>query len=113
MIQRAIAIFPVLTGSVRNIQIGLQLLFGVLKPWQENLNQTVEAYMIWSWLNRRDLNITPDNCDWSNALQPILTAFWNALSLFQHSSFLAEFLHSWLHPYLQIHRMNHATFMKS
>lgn len=48
--------------------------------------------MIWSWFNRQDLNITPDNCDWSDALQPILTAFWNALSLFHRSSSLAESL---------------------
>jgi len=32
------------------------------------------------------------------------TAIWDALSLFHRSSSLAESLHSWLRPYLSIHR---------
>ena len=31
-------------------------------------------------------------------------AIWEALALFHRSSSLAESLHSWLRPYLQIHR---------
>ena len=75
-----------------------------LKPWRENLDQTDEAFIIWAWLNRQDLNITPDDGDWPTALQPTLAAFWQALALFHRSSSLAESLHSWLRPYLQIHR---------
>ena len=33
-----------------------------------------------------------------------MQAFWTALSFFHRSSSLAESLHSWLRPYLQMHR---------
>ena len=36
--------------------------------------------------------------------QNLVVAIWNALSLFHRSSSLAESLHSWLRPYLQVHR---------
>jgi len=38
------------------------------------------------------------------AQQNLAVAFWNALSLFHRSSSLVESLHSWLRPYLQVHR---------
>ena len=34
----------------------------------------------------------------------MVQAVWNALALFHRSSSLAESLHSWLRPYLQIHQ---------
>jgi hypothetical protein len=82
----------------------LTWLSDTLKPWRDHLNPTDEAFIIWAWLNRQNLNITPDNPDWPSALQPILAAFWQALALFHRSSSLAESLHCWLRPYLQIHR---------
>jgi hypothetical protein len=75
-----------------------------LKPWRDNLNPTDEAFIIWTWLNRQDLHITLDNGDWPTGLHPVLVAFWQALTLFHRSSSLAESLHCWLRPYLQIHR---------
>jgi len=42
---------------------------------------------------------------WSGKpIENLVTAFWNALSLFHRSSSLAESLHTWLRPYLQVHR---------
>ncbi len=38
------------------------------------------------------------------ALQPVVSMVWDILGLFHRSSSLAESLHSWLCPYLQIHR---------
>ncbi len=37
-------------------------------------------------------------------LQAVVRAAWDILGLFHRSSSLAESLHSWLRPYLQIHR---------
>lgn len=42
--------------------------------------------------------------DFLPALRSAVQAFWEALALFHRSSSLAESLHSWLRPYLQIHR---------
>jgi len=37
-------------------------------------------------------------------MQPIVRAYWEALSLFHRSSSLAESLHSFLRPYFDMHR---------
>jgi hypothetical protein len=37
-------------------------------------------------------------------LRSVVRAAWDTLGLFHRSSSLAESLHSWLRPYLQIHR---------
>lgn len=75
-----------------------------LQPWQDRLAPSDQAFIIWTWLNRHSLQISPDTPACPVALQPALSAFWQALSLFHRSSSLAESIHSWLRPYLQIHR---------
>jgi len=74
-----------------------------LAPWREGLDPNLEALIVWAWKHQKELDssvaqLFPDN------QQALVTAFWNALSLFHRSSSLAESLHSWLRPYLQVHR---------
>jgi len=75
-----------------------------LKPWRDQLDPSVENFILWVWLNRHAFNISPDTGGFPASLQPCLAAFWHALTLFHRASSLAESLHSWLRPYLHIHR---------
>ena len=75
-----------------------------LKPWRDQLDPSDEAFILWAWLNRQTLNISLGTASVPTSLQPCLAAFWQALNLFHRASSLAESLHSWLRPYLQIHR---------
>lgn len=72
-----------------------------LAPVFEGLDADTQAFIIWAWQHRQDLNL---DTDFPAALQPIVRAVWDVLGLFHRSSSLAESLHSWLRPYLQIHR---------
>lgn len=77
----------------------LRWLQQILTPWCQYLPADLEAWILASW---------------QNGLQPLETiphpwrstaaAIWDALALFHRSSSLAESLHSWLRPYLSIHR---------
>ena len=62
-----------------------------------------ETFVMWAWRHRQDLNLNIAT-DFPENLRPIAYAVWDAFSLFHRSSSLAESLHSWLRPYLQIHR---------
>jgi hypothetical protein len=75
-----------------------------LKPWRDQLDPSEEDFILWVWLNRQTFNISPGAASVPASLHPCLTAFWQALALFHRASSLAECLHSWLRPYLQIHR---------
>lgn len=81
----------------------LEWLEQALAPWREELHPHTEAFIIWAWQHQYALDLTPDQV-LSAHHQPVVLAFWNALSLFHRSSSLAESLHSWLRPYLQVHR---------
>jgi hypothetical protein len=70
---------------------------------RQGLDETTAALVIWAWQHRQELNVNIA-ADFPAALQPVVRAFWDALSLFHRSSSLAESLHSWLRPHLQIHR---------
>ncbi len=74
-----------------------------LQPWRQVLDRPTEAFIVWAWRHRDALQIQISR-DFAEALQPIVNAVWAALSLFHRSSSLAESLHSWLRPYLQLHR---------
>jgi hypothetical protein len=74
-----------------------------LAPWRQELDATTEACIVWAWQQRQALHLEAGE-GFPTALQPVVRAFWEALSLFHRSSSLAEALHSWLQPYLQIHR---------
>ena len=81
----------------------LEWLEQALEPWQEELDPNLEAFIIWAWKHQKELEITVEQV-LPASHQNLVTAFWNALSLFHRSSSLAESLHSWLRPYLQVHR---------
>jgi len=70
---------------------------------RRDLDVGTETFIVWAWQHRQDLSLNID-ADFPEDLRPIAYAVWEALSLFHRSSSLAESLHSWLRPYLQIHR---------
>lgn len=74
-----------------------------LAPWRAGLDPETEAFIVWAWQHHKALQVTVDQI-LPPAQQPIVRAFWEILSLFHRSSSLAESLHSWLRPYLQVHR---------
>ena len=70
-----------------------------LAPWPKYMPPTLKAWMIATWsdsLHRLE-DIPP-------VWRGTATAIWDALSLFHPTSSLAESRHSWLRPYLSIHR---------
>lgn len=74
-----------------------------LTPVLKDLDADTQAFIIWAWQHHQELNLNIDT-DISEELRPIVRTAWNILGLFHRSSSLAESLHSWLRPYLQIHR---------
>jgi hypothetical protein len=74
-----------------------------LAPWREGLDPQLEAWITWAWQHQQALHLSIQQVLPASFLD-LVTAFWNALSLFHRSSSLAESLHSWLRPYLQVHR---------
>ena len=74
-----------------------------LAPLFQNLDSETESLILWAWQHRQELDLNIAS-DFPQALQPLVKRAWQVLSLFHRSSSLAESLHSWLRPYLQIHR---------
>ena len=74
-----------------------------LAPVLKDLDTDTQAFVIWAWQHRQalNLNIAPDIPE---ALRSVVHTVGDTLELFHRSSSLAESLHSWLRPYLQIHR---------
>lgn len=81
----------------------LQWLEHQLTPVLKSLAADTQAFVIWAWQHRHELNLDSDT-DFPETLRPVVRTSWNILGLFHRSSSLAESLHSWLRPYLQIHR---------
>lgn len=81
----------------------LEWLAQQLSPVLKSLDAETQAFIIWAWQHRQALHVDLQT-DFPAALQPSVRTMWEALSLFHRSSSLAESLHSWLRPYLQIHR---------
>jgi hypothetical protein len=68
-----------------------------------NLLPEDEALITWLWQHRHEVGLSwvtwlPD------ALQPAARCFAEALDLFHRASSLAESIHAWVRPYLQVHR---------
>ena len=92
-----------LTGKLDDLLAPLEWLEQALAPWREGLRPETEKLILWACQNQKELGISFEQV-LSAAFQDTVCAFWNALSLFHRSSSLAESLHSWLRPYLQVHR---------
>jgi len=74
-----------------------------LRPALKDRDADTQAFILWSWQYRQELNLDIAT-DISEGLRAVASAAWDLLGLFHRSSSLAESLHSWLRPYLQIHR---------
>lgn len=74
-----------------------------LAPWRTGLEAKTEAFIVWAWKHRQDLDLQiedhfPTHLHWT------VRGFWETLDLFHRSSSLAEALHSWLRPHFVAHR---------
>ncbi len=88
-----------LSDHLDDLLAPLVWLYETLAPWCQNLPRSLEAWAISNWRNDiRQLQ------DFPPPWQETVAAIWDALALFHRSSSLAESLHSWLRPYLSIHR---------
>jgi len=74
-----------------------------LRPVLQGVDQETQAFILWAWQHRQELNLDVAT-DIPQELQAVVGVVWDVLGLFHRSSSLAESLHSWLRPYLQIHR---------
>ena len=74
-----------------------------LTPVLKDLDADTQTFIIWAWQHRQELNLNIDT-DIPEDLRSVVRTAWDILGLFHRSSSLAESLHSWLRPYLQIHR---------
>lgn len=74
-----------------------------LTPVLKNLDVDTQAFVLWAWRHRQLLDLDIET-DIPSTLRPVMRLAWDVLGLFHRSSSLAESLHSWLRPYLQIHR---------
>jgi hypothetical protein len=97
-------------GFARNLVSLRQELLAPLKAlvqrlavWRQNLDPQWEAFILWAWKHRQALQIEIER-DFPVALHPIVQAFWEALADFHRTSSLAEAFHSWLRPFLELHR---------
>jgi hypothetical protein len=74
-----------------------------LAPWCDEVDAQTEALILWAWRHRQALDLEPGE-GFPESQQRVVQAFWEILALFHRSSSLAESFHSWLRPYLHIHR---------
>jgi len=74
-----------------------------LAAYRQDLDPATETTILWAWQHRQALALTP-GAGFPAHRQATVQAFWTALSFFHRAGSLAESLHSWLRPYLQLHR---------
>jgi hypothetical protein len=81
----------------------LQWLAQQLTPLLQPLDPATQDFVIWAWQHRHHWSLDSDT-DIPAPLRAVVQAVGDTLALFHRSSSLAESLHSWVRPYLQIHR---------
>ncbi|HEX6306224.1 MAG TPA: hypothetical protein VFZ76_18640 [Anaerolineales bacterium] len=81
----------------------MQWLEQSLASRREGLDPQTEAFIVWAWQHQKELDLTAEQV-LPRSEATCVAAFWEVLSLFHRSSNLAESSHSWLRPYLQVHR---------
>ena len=92
-----------LRGKIPELLAPLEWLEQQLTPVLKDLDADTQTFIIWAWQHRQALDLNIDS-DIPEALCSVVRTTWDILGLFHRSSSLAESLHSWLRPYLQIHR---------
>lgn len=75
-----------------------------LSAYHQGISPEMESVIIWSYKHQQELGLSYAGEGFPEHLQPVVKAFWEALSLFHRSSSLAESLHSFLRPYFVLHR---------
>jgi len=102
--------YPDITAFADNLQEKIPELLAPLAwleqqltPLLKEMDADTQTFIIWAWQHRQALNLNIDT-DLPETLRSVVCTVWNTLGLFHRSSSLAESLHSWLRPYLQIHR---------
>lgn len=73
-----------------------------LAPWRDQMDAQTEAMLVRAWQKRQGRNMRLEALPVH--LQPLAQVVWKALSLYHRASSLAEAFHSWLRPYLRIHK---------
>ncbi len=89
-------------GHLEELIAPLVWLEQTLAPYRVDLDARTEALIVWAWQNQRVLQIDAE--DLTGVPPDVVRAFWAALELFHRASSLAESVHSWLRPYLSVHR---------
>jgi hypothetical protein len=89
-------------GHMDELLAPLAWLEETLAPYRVDIDSETEAFIIWAWQHRHALEIEVQDLD--GIPEQVVQAFWGTLDLFHRASSLAESLHSWLRPYLQVHR---------
>jgi len=98
-----IAFAETLLAHLEDLVAPLAWLEQTLSPWRANLSAADETIILWYDQHRASLTMSVTEA-FPPALQATALAFVEALTLFHRASSLAESLHSWLRPHLQIHR---------
>lgn len=75
-----------------------------LAPWLATVEPATLDTIVWAWSQRQALGLTTAGDGFAPGLLTTVQAIWEILSWFHRASSLAESLHSWLRPYLQVHR---------
>jgi hypothetical protein len=92
-----------LQDKIPELLAPLEWLEQQLMPVFDDLGADTQTFVVWAWQHRRALDVDIDT-DFAEPLRSTVRGIWDTLGLFHRSSSLAESLHSWLRPYLQIHR---------
>jgi hypothetical protein len=101
---------PDVRGFAHNLQrlrnqllAPLQELTHSLAPWRANLDPEWEALIIWAFQHRQSAHIQLER-DFPADLWDTVRAFWFALDHLHRASSHVEAFHSWLRPFLVLHR---------
>jgi hypothetical protein len=92
-----------LLAHVDDLVAPLDWLEQTLSAWRPNLSAAEEAFILWYCQHRSTLAISIEEA-FPPVLQAVARAFVETFALFHRASSLAESLHSWLRPHLQVHR---------
>lgn len=92
-----------LLAHLEDLVAPLDWLEQTLSAWRPNLLADDEAFILWYCRQRHTLAMSIAEA-FPPTLQATALAFVEAFALFHRASSLAESLHSWLRPHLQIHR---------
>lgn len=88
-----------LSDHLEELLAPLLWLHNSLMPWRKRLSTEMESRIIAAWQN--DSGRLED---FPPSLQKTVAAIGDTLALFHRTSSLAESLHSWLRPFLTVHR---------